>query len=136
MPHLFLAVTAHGYGHLAQSAPVAEELAKRVAGLRVTLQGDIDPSFVRNRLPSCSRPIPEAACNGKPVLYVSRRDWPEEPALTAWLKRQVQAREISLSNLIAGRVLDPIGELLGAESVVPVPPTGIAEAADLLEPFL
>ena len=26
MPHLFLAVIAHGYGHLAQAAPVAEEI--------------------------------------------------------------------------------------------------------------
>jgi hypothetical protein len=48
--HLLLAVTAHGYGHLAQSAPVANELARRFPGLRVTLQGAIDPAFARARL--------------------------------------------------------------------------------------
>ena len=51
MPHLFLAVTAHGYGHLAQSSPVVDALASRLPGLRVTLQSDIDPGFARRRLP-------------------------------------------------------------------------------------
>lgn len=50
-PHLLLAVTAHGYGHLAQCAPVVEALTRRLPGLRVTLQGDIDPVFARRRLP-------------------------------------------------------------------------------------
>lgn len=61
MLHLFLAVTAHGYGHLAQSSPVVEALAKRIPGLRVTLQGDIDPLFMQSRLPACSHQIPDAA---------------------------------------------------------------------------
>ena len=78
----------------------------------------------------------EAACSGKPLLYVSRRDWPEEPTLTDWLKKQVRAREISLPDLIAGRVLDPIEELLESGTVYPAPPTSIAEAANLLEPLL
>lgn len=151
MAHLFLAITAHGYGHLAQSAPIVTALAQRLPGLRVKLQGDLDPLFAGRRLPrgfrhirdsadvgllmdgplrtlweeslnACTRfeaeygerlrrqtrifrqdppnlvladvpwlpldaakvmGIPaEAACNGKPVLYVSRGDWPEEPALT------------------------------------------------------
>jgi hypothetical protein len=49
-PHLLLAVTAHGFGHLAQCAPVANELARRFPGLRVTLQGAIEPAFARARL--------------------------------------------------------------------------------------
>ncbi|MCG6897570.1 MAG: hypothetical protein LJE61_09745 [Thiocapsa sp.] len=51
MAHLFLAVTAHGYGHLAQAAPVVTALARRLPGLRITLQSDIDPGFARSRLP-------------------------------------------------------------------------------------
>ena len=51
MPHLLLAVTAHGYGHLAQCSPVVEALSQRVPGLRITLQSDIDPGFARYRLP-------------------------------------------------------------------------------------
>jgi UDP:flavonoid glycosyltransferase YjiC (YdhE family) len=35
--HLLVAVSAHGYGHIAQVAPVANELRRRLPGLRVTL---------------------------------------------------------------------------------------------------
>ncbi|HSO81400.1 MAG TPA: hypothetical protein VLR48_02125, partial [Thiocapsa sp.] len=60
MSHLFLAVTAHGYGHLAQAAPVVHELARRLRGLRITLQSDIDPGFARSRLPPGFAQIQEA----------------------------------------------------------------------------
>jgi hypothetical protein len=60
MSHLFLAVTAHGYGHLAQAAPVVHELARRLPGLQITLQSDIDPGFARSRLPRGFTQIHEA----------------------------------------------------------------------------
>ncbi|WP_296698450.1 hypothetical protein [Thiocapsa sp. UBA6158] len=60
MSHLFLAVTAHGYGHLAQAAPVIHELARRFPGLRITLQSDIDPGLARSRLPPGLTQIQEA----------------------------------------------------------------------------
>jgi hypothetical protein len=60
MSHLFLAVTAHGYGHLAQAAPVVHELARRLPGLRITLQSDIDSGFARSRLPPGFTQIREA----------------------------------------------------------------------------
>ncbi len=64
--------------------------------MRVTLQGEVDPWIAELRLSVMDvlgsrdailgKPgygtFAEAACNGKPVLYVSRGDWPEEPALT------------------------------------------------------
>lgn len=80
--------------------------------------------------------VVEAACNGKPVLYVSRGDWPEEPSLTAWMKRQIPAQEIALEDLIAGNVIAPLLDLLAAEKQEPTQPTGIEEAATLLEPLL
>lgn len=64
MQHLFLAVTAHGYGHLAQAAPVVHELVRRLPGLRVTLQGDIDGGFARDRLPPGFRHLREPADPG------------------------------------------------------------------------
>jgi hypothetical protein len=60
MSHLFLAVTAHGYGHLAQVAPVVGALSRRLPGLRITLQSDIDPGYARSRLPPGFTHIPEA----------------------------------------------------------------------------
>lgn len=80
--------------------------------------------------------IAEAACNGAPVLYVSRGDWPEEPILTEWVRQQVPALEIPMPDLVAGRLAGPIAELLAAGRARPVEPNGIEAAVDLLEPFL
>ncbi|MBB1077686.1 hypothetical protein HUU62_25105 [Rhodoferax sp. 4810] len=51
MPHLFVAVTAHGYGHLALVAPLIHALCQQQPHLRVTLAGQVNPHFVRRRLP-------------------------------------------------------------------------------------
>jgi hypothetical protein len=60
MPHLFLAVTAHGYGHLVQAAPVVKALARRLPGLQVTLQSDIDAALASSYLPPGFTHIPES----------------------------------------------------------------------------
>jgi len=78
----------------------------------------------------------EAACNGIPVLFVSRSDWPEEPYLTRWLAARVPLREIGLSDLMAGRVAGPLAEVLAAPPAAPTEPTGVAEAADLIQSLL
>lgn len=80
--------------------------------------------------------IAEAACNGVPVLYVSRGDWPEEPILTEWIRQRVPALEIPMPDLMAGRLAGPIAGLLVGGRPQPVEPTGTEAAADLLEPFL
>jgi hypothetical protein len=78
----------------------------------------------------------EAACNGIPVLYVSRSDWPEEPPLTHWLADRAPLRQIGLPDLIAGRVDEPLAKLIAAPRPAPTAPTGIAEAADLIQAML
>lgn len=78
----------------------------------------------------------EAACNGVPVLYLSRGDWPEEPFLVPWLRQRVPTLEVSLSDLMAGCLAEPIGELLSAGRSPPVDPSGIEAAADLIESLL
>jgi len=78
----------------------------------------------------------EAACNGVAVLHVPRDDWPEAAALDAWLSGQVPCRTLSLADLAAGRVAGPIAALLAAGRPTPVAPSGIEEAAELLEPYL
>jgi len=78
----------------------------------------------------------EAACNGVPVLHVPRPDWPEEPVLNRWIRRQVPTRELSLADLKAGRLAGPIAELLAAGRPTPIEPSGIAASVELLEPLL
>jgi hypothetical protein len=80
--------------------------------------------------------VTEAACHGVPVLSVSRSDWPEERWLVGWLRERVPTREITLSDLLAGRIEEPLRDLCGAGRAVPVEPTGAAESADLLATIL
>jgi UDP:flavonoid glycosyltransferase YjiC (YdhE family) len=74
----------------------------------------------------------EAACNGIPVLYVPREDWPEEPHLVEWLAARVPSRAVSEQDLAAGRIAEPLRALLDAGLAPPVEPTGTDEAVELL----
>lgn len=74
----------------------------------------------------------EAACNGVPVLYVCRQDWPEESCLTEWLAKRGRCVEISRERLESGMLESPLAALWSQHSPVPPQPTGITEAADYL----
>jgi hypothetical protein len=78
----------------------------------------------------------EAACHGIPVLSVPRGDWPEEPHLERWLIEQVPFRRVPLADFAAGRIAEPLAELLAAGPVAPVPASGVEEAVELLWPWL
>ncbi|MGA8262134.1 MAG: hypothetical protein WB783_18165 [Arenicellales bacterium] len=69
----------------------------------------------------------EAACLGKPVVYLRRPDWPEEPHLIDWLRNQVPCREGSRRD--AGQLESCILELLSAARADPYPPRGIEVCA-------
>ena len=78
----------------------------------------------------------EAACNRVPVLYVPRVNWPEEPFLVQWLSEHARCRPISCADLLSERVAGHLHDLWRLPLPDPVVPTGIQEAADVLEPFL
>ncbi|MFN4089592.1 MAG: hypothetical protein ACK4QW_11195 [Alphaproteobacteria bacterium] len=73
----------------------------------------------------------EAACHGKPMLYVSRSDWPETPVVASWMEAYARAAAIPLESLRAGTFVDGLEALLAAPSLPPVAATGGAEAAAL-----
>jgi hypothetical protein len=78
----------------------------------------------------------EAACNGVPVLYVPRIDWPEAPFLIEWLRKRGTCHEIKFDDLFGdalGVALDALWQVGRAERVAPV---GVRQAADVLERFL
>jgi UDP:flavonoid glycosyltransferase YjiC (YdhE family) len=74
----------------------------------------------------------EAACNGVPVLYVRRQDWPEEPCLTAWLAKHGRCVEISREALESGMLAASLNALWTQPHPPAPQPTGITEAADYL----
>lgn len=50
MPHLLAAITAHGYGHLAQSAAVINALRRQLPELKLTLYTRVSPRLLHARI--------------------------------------------------------------------------------------
>ena len=72
----------------------------------------------------------EAACSGTPVLYVSRADWPESPALAGWLRQHNLCREVSRDALEQGNFAGALKEICNAPRCRPVIPEGAEQVAD------
>jgi hypothetical protein len=80
--------------------------------------------------------VTEAACNGVPILLISREGWPEEPPLREWLARHGRTSMLTEEKLRAGDFLAEV-KAVCAMPAPPVPdPTGIAEVAAILVDFL
>lgn len=78
----------------------------------------------------------EAACNGTPVLYARRRDWPEEPYTVGWLNAHARCRELPRADLERGAIGPHLDALWAQAERPPVSPTGIEEAASFLANYL
>ncbi len=50
MPHLFVDISAHGFGHLAQTAPVLKRLDEIVGDLRLTIRSGLPEANLRQRI--------------------------------------------------------------------------------------
>ncbi|HLO64970.1 MAG TPA: hypothetical protein VK165_18570 [Azonexus sp.] len=74
----------------------------------------------------------EAACNGTPVLFQRREDWPEQECLIAWLEQNARCGEIGEADLLRGKVASAL-ETLWALPRRPLPlPDGARQAAELI----
>lgn len=49
-PHLVVNITAHGFGHVAQTAPVLNALHERMPQLRITVRSGVAPEHLRSRI--------------------------------------------------------------------------------------
>lgn len=74
----------------------------------------------------------EAASNGVPVLYVTRRDWPEEPYLVQWLRQNTSCMEVERSSLLRGEIEDLLHQLWAQPLPSRPQATGASEAANFL----
>lgn len=50
MRHLLVDISAHGYGHIAQTAPVLNLLAQHMPGLRITVRSHAPVEYLRQRI--------------------------------------------------------------------------------------
>jgi len=79
----------------------------------------------------------EAACAGKPVLYVLRPDWPEERYLIDWLNKHCRCRPLDPARLRSGRFVDDVISLLDSpQAARPPKPTGTADAVAAISRLL
>lgn len=71
----------------------------------------------------------EAACNGTPVIYQRREDWPEQDCLIEWLTGNARCLEIEAAELESGRLTAAIEGVL-SQKPSPIPTAdGISQAA-------
>ncbi|HEX8961889.1 MAG TPA: hypothetical protein VF801_02710 [Rhodocyclaceae bacterium] len=79
----------------------------------------------------------EAACHGRPVLYVEREGWSEARYLGEWLRANARAAPLERGDLANGNLMPSVERLLEQPPPAVVPrPTGIADAVRLLAPLL
>ena len=78
----------------------------------------------------------EAACNGTPVLYAPRVDWPEETFLVNWLQKHGHCHPIPRQQLERGNIATPLEALFSLPQRSPIKPAGIEDAVALIAPIL
>jgi UDP:flavonoid glycosyltransferase YjiC (YdhE family) len=76
MPHLLVDITAHGYGHIAQTAPVVNELVRRVPDLRVTVRSAASTAYLQQRFNTPFQHIPTALDFGMTMFNAVEVDIP------------------------------------------------------------
>lgn len=80
MKHLLVDITAHGYGHIAQTAPVVNELARRIPDLRVTVRSAATTAYLQQRFTIPFQHIPAALDFGMTMFDAVAVDVPRSLA--------------------------------------------------------
>lgn len=76
--------------------------------------------------------VSESACNGIPVMFCERGDWPEEPYLKEWLFKNNRARWVPRNELSSERLLSALDELTQRAPPTPPEPAGAGDAATIV----
>ncbi len=77
MPHIWLALSAHGYGHLAQVAPVVNALRDHIPELRLTVQTELPETLLADRLAGPLRRVVLAGDVSLPMRGPTAVAWDE-----------------------------------------------------------
>ena len=78
----------------------------------------------------------EAVCNGTPVLYQRREDWPEQDFLIGWLHASGRCREVSTEDLLTGQLDAAVTACLAVKPPEPPVFNGHIPAAQFLAGML
>jgi hypothetical protein len=78
----------------------------------------------------------EAACAGAAVVTLARLDWPETPYLVEWLRPRTRCEVLPPEDLASRKLQTTVERLLALPRPAAPRPTGIREAARVLEELL
>lgn len=76
--------------------------------------------------------VAECLCNGTPLLYVPRPEWPEEAALLAAMREHGRCAPVARESLQTGIDPEVLESLWAQPAPVPLEPTGALDAAERL----
>lgn len=78
----------------------------------------------------------EAAAHGKPLLFLSRNEWPESECLIQWVRQQLPCHQITLDAAARGNFTRELSDLLSCGLKPPRAFHGATEAANYLDQWL
>jgi hypothetical protein len=141
-PHLLVDVSSHGFGHLAQVAPVLNALASRSPEVRITVRTSLPPSGLRERIapPFVHRSV--SLDVGLNMLDPVRVRW--EESARAYLElhrdweRKVAAQAQEMARLGADLVLSDVPYLsLAAAAAASIPAIAMSSLnwADIFQAY-
>ena len=99
-PHLWLALSPHGFGHAAMTAPVVEEMRRRLPGLRLTVQTTVPSHLLQSRYGTFAQ-VPRIADFGFRMLSATTIDLEASAEgyreLHARLDREIEADRAAMA---------------------------------------
>jgi hypothetical protein len=113
--HLFIDISSHGFGHLAQVAPILNELTRLLPDVRLTLRSGLPPEKLRARVNADFTHIPERSDFGFVMRDAVRIDYAATAAAyraqhANWTQRVAEEADF-LSRLRPDRVLTDVAYL-------------------------
>ena len=78
----------------------------------------------------------ECGCNGIPLLYIERPEWPETSHGRAWVERHCVSAPIDRKAFESGAFMAELDGLLAMPKPPRPKPSGVAQATDLLMGYL
>lgn len=76
--------------------------------------------------------VAECACNGTPLLYMPRLDWPEEDCLAEWLQVHGRCAPIEVDQVLRGEMRELLEQMWAQPIPLAPRPTGADEAARMI----
>src|SRR5688572_17963130 len=67
-PHLLICISGHGFGHVAQTAPVVNALKQLMPDLRLTIRSSVPLTHLRSRIPHEFHYVHEAVDAGMQMV--------------------------------------------------------------------